>query len=219
MDIKNIDKKNATIGVLVALCLVLFLALVAGSSTSNCTPGAISKVAENTKIDTSKKLPALEVIKSAPIYGITLNTPVDKVNALLGQAPFVCRFNEQEEKGEEGQAVIVKKYWRCNHKDFRSASLGITAEDNKITQITRNGEASREEIENVLATLDLIKLTVSDLNGFSMNQSERSTVFRLNHKNEDNTKSSLSYRMQFVSVPDPANPPKHDGMLSVSLTR
>ena len=149
---------------------------------------------------------------------MSLETPVEYIDKLIAKTPFECRTSEREAKNKEGE-IKQEKFWRCSHKTFKGAALRLDVVDNKIKSIICSGPSTKKDIEDVQTQLDYLKLKLKNYKGFVFNQSERSTVFRLSHKKEDNTVTSLSFRTQNIHVSDPAQKPEHDGMLNVALIR
>jgi|GEM_PF-4806495 len=202
--------KNIIIGILIALCCTLLVALILNTNGSD-----IATDMQSTK---SEKLSHPEIIKSANIHGLSLETPVQSIDEILANEPFKCRTNERENKTKDGK-IYQNKFWTCSHNEFKGSALRIHVINNQIESIVRSGPSKRQNIEQAIAQLDTLKMKMKTLEGYSMNQTQNSTTFRIRHKKEDNNSTSMSYRTQLIPVRDPENPPKHDGMLNVSLVR
>ena len=205
------NNKNIIIGVLGVLCCVLLAALTINSKASQPND-VVAKAIKN------NHMPHTEIIKNALIYGLSLETPVENIDKLIAKIPFECRTSERETKNKEGKTK-QEKFWRCSHKIFKGAALRLDVVDNKIKSIIRNGPSTKKDIEDAITQLDHLKLKLKNYKGFVFNQSERSTVFRLNHKKEDNTATSMSFRTQHLFVNKPDQKPEYDGMLNVALVR
>jgi hypothetical protein len=202
--------KNIFIGVLIILCGILLLSLFNKDNTSSDSP-VIAKITKN-------KLSHLEIIKSANVHGLSLETPIQNIDAILAKEPFKCRTNERENKTIDGK-VSQEKFWTCSHTNLQNASLRIHVIDGVIQSIARLGPSTKQSVEKAMAQLDILKMKMENLKGFTMSQSESSTTFVIHHRREDNKQASMSYRMQILPVRDPANPPPHEGTLNVTLVR
>lgn len=77
--------KNIAIGALVVICCILSVKLFSGVGMQglNLSGGKLSQ---------------LQIIESADVYGLTLDTPVEEIDTLVAQIPFECRVNEYERK-------------------------------------------------------------------------------------------------------------------------
>ena len=206
--------KNFFIFALIILCGVMLLTLSNKANKSGGSP-IIAKIAKKMA---KNKLAHPELIKIASVHGLSLSTPVEKIDSILANEPYKCRTNERENKDKEDK-TYQEKFWTCSHTTYRGASLRVHVIDDEIKDIARTGPSSKKRIEEARAYLDVLKMKMESYKGLTMNQSETSTTFRINHKYEDGTTTSLSYRMQIIPVRDPENPPQNEGMLSVSLVR
>ncbi len=199
--------KNFFIFTLLLLCFAMLYALA----------GKTGGLGNN--INMAKgKIPHAQLIKSATVQGLSLETPVQKIDEILARAPFECRTNEREHIAED-KKTSQEKFWTCSHNTLQGAELRVHVIDNAIQSITRTGPGTKEDIYKTIADLDVLKSKMESLEGFNMSQSESSTIFHIRHKLDNDKITSMSYRMQILPIRDPENPPPHEGMLSVSLVR
>lgn len=201
--------KNLLIVALMVVCGALIYTnyFAQGLGTSSVSSGVV-------KASSKGKVPNPELIKNSQFAGISLDTPIDGVDALIEKTDFTCRKNDNQTSSPDAATRAV--FWRCNNKNFRGSQLTIDARGDKIIKISRSGQATKTELDEALAQIDMMHAGLSSRKGLNMTHTERSSTFSLRHRGEDSTSVYANYRIQLM--PRDGKPDqKHDGMLIIQL--
>ncbi|MFP4098223.1 MAG: hypothetical protein ACLFP8_03600 [Alphaproteobacteria bacterium] len=200
--------RNLVIFTLILLCSYMLLIQPAKTpQPSNC-------------VDKIEKRPHEELINTATLHGLSLNTPVEIIDSIIAQTPFTCRTSVRQTQNNDGQ-THQEKFWRCSHESLQIAEIKIDAKDNKIQRISRNGPSEQTHINNAIEQLLRIRSKMQNFKNFSMSQSEYNTNFNLQHREGKKIMSSMSYNIRTfpqMRIDNKSNA-EYAGMLRVTLTR
>ena len=201
--------KNILIVALMVVCGILIYTnyFLQGSGSPSVGLGIMKSASKG-------KLPTPELINNAQFAGISLNTPIDEVDALVEKTDFSCRKNDSQASSPDKETRTV--YWRCNNKTLKGAQLTIDAKGDKIIKILRSGQAVQAELDEALAQMDMLQAGLSSRKGLNMTRNERSSTFSVRHKGEEDASSYVNYRIQFMPRDDKPDQ-KHDGMLIIQI--